>query len=212
MLNLLAKDFKMLFGGKSSVKGKVLSSLFSILVYGAFIAIETFIFSTLVDKLEKYNNATLPFLVLFLAIISVVCIILNMLKAHKLFFNKKDIEQLTKYPVSNGEIIASKLILLFFMHYFTCLVLTYPIFFVYGRLASKTMMYYYIVVFYPILSFILEMGVAMLLVYPFKIIVDFLKKHLIVQFTFAIVAMVLFCVCYNAILSVFMELVINNNC
>ena len=106
MLNLLAKDFKMLFSGKGSVKAQVLSTLFSIFVYGAFIAIETFIFKTLVDKLEKFNNATIPFLVLFLALISIVCIVLNVFKAHKLFFNKKDIEQLTKYPVSNGEIIA----------------------------------------------------------------------------------------------------------
>lgn len=211
MLNLLAKDFKMLFSGKGSVKAQVLSTLFSIFVYGAFIAIETFIFKTLVDKLEKFNNATIPFLVLFLALISIVCIVLNVFKAHKLFFNKKDIEQLTKYPVSNGEIIASKLILIFVMHYFTCLVLTYPIFFVYGQLVNKTMIYYYLVVFYPILSFLFEAGIAMLLVYPFKLVIDFLKKHLIIQFATAIVAMIGFCVLYSSILGVFMELVINNN-
>ena len=97
------------------------------------------------------------------------------------------------------------------MHYFTCLVLTYPIFFVYGQLVNKTMIYYYLVVFYPILSFLFEAGIAMLLVYPFKLVIDFLKKHLIIQFVTAIVAMIGFCVLYSSILGVFMELVINNN-
>ena len=136
MLNLLIKDFKMLFLGDSdSLKKKILSLIFTAVMLTSFIVVETFIFNMVINKVKDYSGAAPVFLTLFLFIISCIMIILNLLNAHKLFFNEKDVEQLTRYPVTNGEIISSKLIFLLIMHYIYSLMFVYPIFVSYGRRA-----------------------------------------------------------------------------
>ena len=52
---------------------------------------------------------------------------------------------------------------------------------------------------------------ALLFVYPFKLASDFLKKHMLLQFVLALVLIVGACVVYNYVLSLFMEMVVNNN-
>jgi hypothetical protein len=44
--------------------------------------------------------------------------------------------------------------------------------------------YYYYGLFYPVLSFLFEAGVVLLLVYPFWFLKEWLKKHLTVKFIF----------------------------
>lgn len=212
MLNLLIKDFKMLFlGDKSSLKKKILSMLFTALILVAFVVVETYIFSMVISKVKDYTGAAPVFLTLFLFIISCIMIILNLFNAHKLFFNEKDIEQLTHYPVSNAEIIGSKLIFLLLLHYAYSLLFVYPIFISYGQIIGRAPFYYFLCIFYPLLSFFFEAGIALLLVYPFKLAIDYLKKHLLIQFIIALIIMVVACILYSNVLSIFMNLVVNNN-
>lgn len=212
MLNLLIKDFKMIFLGDSdSLKKKILSLIFTAVMLISFIVVETFIFNMVINKVKDYSGAAPVFLTLFLFIISCIMIILNLLNAHKLFFNEKDVEQLTRYPVTNGEIISSKLIFLLIMHYIYSLMFVYPIFVSYASIIGRAPMFYFICIFYPLLSFLFEAGVALLLVYPFKLVIDYLKKHILIQFIVALVIMIMACYLYSNILSIFMNLVVNNN-
>ena len=211
MLNLLAKDFKLLFSAQGGIKKKLMSMLGAILMAGFVVGIEWFLFSTILGKIQKFNGASGPFLTLFLFIISCLMIFMDMLQANRLFFNQKDIEQLTRRPVSNAQIITSKLVFLFFTHYFTTLLLVYPILLAYGNMMGKMLAYYYLGLFYPVLSFLFEAGMALLLVYPYKLATDFLKKHTLLQFALALVLIVGACVVYNYVLGLFMELVVNNN-
>ena len=211
MLNLLAKDFKLLFSAQGGAKKKILSMLGAVLMAGFVVAIEWFLFSTILDKIRNFNGATRPFLTLFLFIISCLMIFMDMVQANRLFFDQKDIEQLTRRPVSNGQIIASKLVFLFFTHYVTTLLLVYPILIAYGNMVGKMMLYYYAGIFYPVLSFLFEAGIALIFVYPYKLASDFLKKHTLLQFILALFVMVGACVAYNYVLSIFMEMVVNGN-
>lgn len=211
MLNLIVKDFKLLFSAKGNLQKKILSVLMTILMMAAVVGIETFIFTTILEKIRVYHNATLPFLTLFLAIISVLMILLTVMRANKLFFNQKDIEQLMRRPVSGAQIVASKLVFLFCTHYVMSLILTYPLLIAYGNLTGRALWFYYMGIFYPALAFLFEGGLALILVYPFKLASDFLKKHAILQFGLSLVLMVGACLLYNYVLGIFMELVINNN-
>ena len=88
MLNILVKDLKLLlFGDKSSLGKKILSLMLAI-----FIGIEVFLFTMIIEKVKTYKGAAPLYLTLFLFIISCIMIILNVMTAHKLFFNEKDIE------------------------------------------------------------------------------------------------------------------------
>ncbi len=211
MLILLLKDFKLLFTGKNSLKKNLLSALANVLLLAAFLMIETFIFSMILQKIKNYNNATIPFLTLFLFVISCIMIVLDTVQANKLFFNQKDTEQLIIRPISNAQIVFSKLIFLFLMHFFTSLMLIYPLIVSYGSIIGKTAMFYYMGLFYPVLSFFFEAGVALLFVYPLKIAGEFLKKYTLVQFLFSLIVMFGACLVYNAVLTSFMTLVINND-
>lgn len=211
MLNLIAKDFKLLFSAHGGLKKRLLSLISTVLMAAFVVGVEWFLFSTILGKIQNFNNATRPFLTLFLFIISCLMILLNIVQANRLFFNQKDIEQLIRRPVSNAQIVGSKLVFMFLTHYFTALLLTYPILIAYGNMMGKRMMFYYLGLFYPLLSFLFEGGIALILVYPYKLASDFLKKHTLVQFLLSLVLMVGACVAYNYVLNIFMELVINNN-
>ena len=210
MLTLLAKDFKLIFARKDSLKKTILSLIFSALAIIAVIAIETYVFTVIMDKLKSFYQAPISFLTLFLFIISVLMMIFGLIHCRKLFFNKADMEQLNTHPISNGQIIVSKLIFLFILHFFTSLMFTYPLFLSYGMIFYKPKSFYFITFFYPLLSFFFEVGIALLFVYPVKLLADWLKKHLLVQFILAVALIFGFTFIYSEVLSVFINLVASN--
>lgn len=211
MLALLAKDFKLIFASGLDLKRRIISTIFSAIVLLGVVAVETFIFSTILTKIKDYNQAPIAFLTLFLFIVSVLMIVMGVFNAKKLFFNEKDIEQLTKYPISNEEVIFSKLIFLFILQYMSTFLFTFPIFISYGIIFRRSAMFFYTALFYPIMTFLFEGGIILLLVYPFKMITDFLKKHLIVQFVVSMVIIFGLCLVYGKVLDLFVQIVATNN-
>lgn len=211
MITLLSKDFKLLFGKEKSTLKRILSMLITIIFVGCFIAIEVFIFNAILGKIGKFRQAPIAFLNLFLAIISIMIIIANINRANKLFFDEKDIEQLSVHPVSNSSIICSKLVFLLITHYATSIVFIYPLFIAYGNVFVKGVWFYYLGFFYPLLSFLFEMGIALLLVYPYYLLKNYLKKHLIIRFAVSIIILFVGCFLYSKVLSLFIELVASNN-
>ena len=211
MLNLIAKDFKRLFANKNSVKKNVAAIFISLLAFACLIAVEYIVFSLLLKKLQTYAQATMPFLTVFLAIVSIIMVFINISRANKLFFDKMDVEQLIKRPITNFQIVSSKIIFLFFSHYLTTLLLIYPLAIAYGNLIARPAMFYYQIFFYPMLSFCSEVGIALFFVYPFRTVVEFLKKHIYLQFIVAILVMTIGCYIYGEVLSFFMNLVVNND-
>ena len=211
MLTLLAKDFKLMFGKEKGLLKRILSILFSIFFIGCFIAIEVFLFTTILTKIGNFNQAPSAFISLFLFIISIIVTISNLFNAYKLFFNEKDIEQLSVHPVSNSSIILSKLIFLFLSHYALCFMFVYPLIIAYGQIHPMNIKFYYIGLFYPVLSFLFEMGVALLLVYPFLFIKIWLKKHIITKFIINLLVLVVGCYLYSIVLNIFIEIVAGNN-
>ena len=211
MLGLLSKDFKIIFAKQGSKKQRILATLSEIILLVLFVGLETFIFTALLNKIKSFNNGPSALLTIFLACISLGMIVLNTLRANKLFFNQKDILQLTQHPISNESIIVSKLVLMFLMHYLTSIVFIYPLFISYGLIISKSMWFYYIVIFYPFISFLFEGGMSLLLVYPFKLLKDVLAKHIVVEFVSSIVLMAVLGTGYGLVLRVFTNLVSDNN-
>lgn len=117
MINLLAKDFKLMFGKEKSIAKKIITILITIFFLTCFIGIEVFLFTTILNKIGKFHQAPMAFMNVFLFIISILITISGIFRAIKLFFNQKDIEQLSTKPVSNSAIILSKLV---FYHYSLC--------------------------------------------------------------------------------------------
>lgn len=210
MLDLVIKDFKMMFSKERSPLTAFLGTVLKIIFFLGFIALETFLFVAILKKIKVYDGASLAFINLFLFIISIIMVLLGVLRARKLFFNPKDIEQLSIHPISNTKIVISKLISLFVMHLGTSLLIVYPIFISYGIILDTSSWFYFVVLFYPVLTFFFEIGIALIIVYPFWLIIEFLKKHTILQFILSILILFFATYIYSQILNVFVSLVSNN--
>ncbi|MBE6634569.1 MAG: hypothetical protein E7617_00020 [Ruminococcaceae bacterium] len=211
MLTLLIKDFKLLFSTGKSKARRFLDGIFSVIMTALIIAIEVFLFSAILTKIKSYSGAPETFTCLFLAVISVLMMANGVLKAMKLFFNKKDIDQLANHPVSDGMMISSKLIFLFLNHYATAFLFTFPIFTAYGIIFRKTAWFFYMAIFYPVASFLFEVGVALLLVYPVWLLIEYLKKHVALEFAVAVVLLFAGATIYSIVLSAFVDMVANND-
>lgn len=211
MLTLLAKDFKLFFSGEKSLAKRILSAILAVIFIAAFVAIEVFLFVTILKKINKYDSAPIAFVNLFLFVISIFIIILDINNADKLFFNEKDIEQLSSRPIDNSSIVTSKLIFLFLSHYLISFIFIYPVIVSYGILIHKPTIFYYLGIFYPVISFLFEGGVALLLAYPYNIFKKFLNRNLIVKFILIIALIIVGTIFYARILNIFIEIVAGNN-
>lgn len=210
MLTLLSKDFKLLFGKEKGITKRILSIVVSFIFISCFVAIEVFLFTTILKEIGNIYQASITFMNLFLAIISVLIILSDLFRAEKLFFDEKDIEQLSVHPVSNSAIICSKLIFLLITHYTTSIIFVYPLFIAYGNIVIKGVWFYYLGLFYPLLSFLFEMGIALLFVYPFHLLQKFMKKHLIARFVICLVTLFIGTFIYSKVLNLFIQMVASN--
>ena len=68
MINLLAKDFKLMFGKEKSIAKKIITILITIFFLTCFIGIEVFLFTTILNKIGKFHQAPMAFMNVFLFI------------------------------------------------------------------------------------------------------------------------------------------------
>ncbi len=210
MLNLLLKDFKLMLGSKQSLSQRIISAIFSVLFFVVFIIVEVFLFKTILQTIGNIKGASEAFLTVFLCVTTVIITVSGIFNAKRLFFDGKDIEQLSNRPVTNGQIIMSKMLYLFFIHFATSLMFEYPLLFAYGQMIGKAPIYYFTSLFYPVATFFIEMGIALLLVYPVWMLTKVLKKHFLIEMGVALVAIFGLSIAYSYVLDIFIKLVSKN--
>ena len=212
MLSLIAKDFKLLFSGNSQNKaGKILSYLFAFVVAVLFIVIEVYLFQAIFNKIGAIKGASSSYFTLFLFVISTLLTVFCVFTCLRLFFNSEDNNKLAALPVSDTQIVLSKLIFLFITMYAMNLVFNLPLFITYGVIFRKMYSFYFNAVFYPALLFFFQAGVALLLVYPVKLGLNYLKKHIIIQFITVFVVAFGLAYLYSLALNLFINMVANNS-
>ncbi|MDD5884875.1 MAG: hypothetical protein PUC66_02400 [Erysipelotrichaceae bacterium] len=207
MLTLVSKDFRLLYGSFFGSKKKIASLAFSLLALAFFVVVETFFYLAILNRIKNYKDAPVSFTVLYLFLLSLIMILSDLVRARKLFFDKKDSFLLSSYPLKSDTIILSKVLLLLLTQTLTSLLFTYPIFVSYGIVFSRTALYYFLALFYPIMMFFFEAGIAFLLVYPYSLLHDFLEWHKGIQFLIYLLFMAGFSLLYGRVLNLFVALV-----
>src|SRR5574344_88438 len=92
-----------------SEAGRIFSYVLKLIGIALFISVEVFIFISLDKKISKYSPyGTYDFLVLFLFIMMLVSVVINVISARKVFFNKGDNNILLTLPIDSSEIVISK--------------------------------------------------------------------------------------------------------
>ena len=212
MLSLIAKDFKLLFQGNYRNKlGKILSIFFTVIIGAILIVIETYIFRAIFIKLKDIKDASLSYLSVFLFIVSTLLTVFAVVVSKKLFFNENDNTKLQSLPISNFKLVVSKLFFLFITMYFINLVFNLPLFITYGIIYRQFISFYFKALLYPALLFFFQAGVALLLVYPYKLLSDILDKYFIVKIVVFLVIAFGLTILYSRVLDIFINIVVNNN-
>ena len=210
MLNLIAKDFKLLFKGKGTLTNRILTFIFYLVIATLFIYIEIKIFGTILNKIKAYSGAANAFFTIFLFILNILLTFLCLFTAKKLFFDNSDIITIGPYPISSGKRIASKLIFLFLITTFFNLLFTLPIFIAYGITFKRGLTYYYSCIYYPICIFLFQGGIALLLLMPYKALSDYLSKHIFIQLLVVIIIGFSLAFLYGYVLNLFTNIVSNS--
>ena len=199
-----------MLGSRQSLSQRIISAIFSVLFFGAVIVVEVFLFRTILSTLENIKGATSAFLTVFLCVTTVLITVGDLFNAKRLLFDDKDIEQLSPRPVTNGQIILSKMLFLFLMHYATSMLFEYPVLFAYGEMIGKPPVFYFTALFYPVATFLFESGVALLLVYPFWLLGNLLNKHFAIKLVASFAVILGLSFAYTYVLDVFIKLVSKN--
>ena len=180
------------------MKKRVISAIIMILIFVPFLIIGGVPFTILMSLLGIFGLYELlhireeakkkfPLPMKIIAYIMVLVIVLSNYKAI-------DFQYKLDYR------LVSSIIFLFLSHYATCFIFVYPLIIAYGQIHPMHIKFYYIGLFYPVLSFLFEVGIVLLFVYPFYFFKEWLKKHLVVKFIINTLTLVIGCILYSQVL------------
>ena len=206
MLNLIAKDIKLLFGrgqGKRQIARFVLIAL----AIGFLVYMETYIYREILSHLTSYEGAAVNFTAVFLFIVSMLMIVSSLVQAERLFFDATEIREMAPFPVSSAKIIFSKLLLLFLTQFVLNFIFAFPVLVSYGVMLGRMPIFYFLCVFYPVFAFVFEAGIGLALSYPYHRLKLFLSSKPLVQFIVAVVVMGVFSFFYGQVLNGFLNVI-----
>jgi len=206
-IELIKKDIQVKNEVTSKAKwSKVLSILAKLVLIGCFIALECFIFTSLDKKITEYSSyGTLDFLILILFITMIVDIFAGMVKARKLLFNKSDNEVILPLPISNGEIVFSKILYVFLNEILTHLVISVPILICFGARRLFIPYFYVFCIVYPILISLFSIGIVLIFAVIYEFIYKLIKTSDLIQFIIACTLVIGLCFAYQIVLTLFMN-------
>ena len=209
ILDLLIKDFKE-EGSESTLSKRVIKMIVDIIIYGLFIALETYIFISLDRKFETFSsNSSYGFLVLLLLLILVLSIFGSLPLARKALYKTKDKLLLASRPVLKDEIIISKYLYVYLNTVKNIFIFSVPLFIGFGVTRGMMVPYYVFSLFYPLLIGFFGTGIAFILLVPYQKGHEFLKSHYILQIIASGILVTGICLLYNYVLDLFLNLVMN---
>ena len=185
---------------------KILISIIKLISAGLLIALEVFIFYSLDSKVSTNSSyGTFDFLVLILFLTLFISIIFTTLKARKVLFNRLDKAILSPLPITDGEILFSKVLYLFVLQVITNLLVSSPILICYFVTRNYMPTYYIFGVVYSFIISLFGIGISLLLSIVFEYAYRLLKLSDIAQFIFACIVVVGLCFAYQVVLNLFLD-------
>ena len=206
-IDLIRKEFifSRLGDKNRPLLNKVLEALLKAIGVGLFIALEVFIYISLNEQVNEYStNGSFDFLVLVIFITMLISIIFTTLKARKVLFNKDDFNILSTLPISNSEILLSKIAYLYLYQVIINLCITSPILIAYFALKVSVPTLYVFSLFFSIIISLFGIGISLIFSIVFEYIYKFIKLFNLVQFILAVIFVVLLCFLYQVVLDIFL--------
>lgn len=206
----MAKDFRLLFPRGKNKSDTILRAVMTIVVVGLFLLVEVLLYRSLYNRIKNVYGAPRSFTTLFLFILSCLSMLFGLRNAEKLFFDAKDETLLATLPLTEGQRVFSKSVLLFLSQSFEEFIMTYPVFVSYGILAHRQAFFFFATLFYSILMFFFEYGIILVLVIPYHLLDVYLQKHRLIELLLVLGISIGLSYLYGKILNAFVEIISNS--
>lgn len=207
IVELLRKEFVKDRTNSHSKKITILlKMLLKLILLGAFVALECFIFLSLDEKITKYSEyGTFDFLVFFLFLMFAIGVMSASLLGRKVIFSKDDRNILIPLPISNETVVLAKVIYIYLKNSLLTLVLSTPLLICFGATRGQIPYYFIFSCLYPFIMSFAQIGVGLLFVALIEVIYKFIKKHDILQLLLASVVVIALCYVYKFVLEMFLD-------
>ena len=198
MLTLLTKDIRALFTRGQKGDGHVLKAIVTLVCALLFALLEYGLMFALFSRAQSLISAPITLATAILTLISVIMTVVAFVRASKLFFDRRDVQQVSIRPVSSVIVTTSRLIALAVIHCATAMIFEYPVFLAYRAVYTKSVWFSYMAFAYPFLAGIGEIGIALVLLYPLRFLWQYVKRNPWVRAT-AVVCITALVLCPGAI-------------
>lgn len=210
ILDLTAKEFKLSSRGGSSGH-KIGKAIVLALVYAAGFALLTYLYMGIDERICYIDEqVAFPFLCLYLTIAFVLCCLFTVDKARASLFSDLDRSLLSPLPIHHDDIIISKCIYFYLRLVVVGLLLCTSAIVAYAIRRPMAVHFYVAAILYPFMVSLPGVAVVSLLVLPYKVVYDFLKKHVWLQFALACVVVIGLCFVYRYVLDFFLGMLLGS--
>ena len=177
MLTLITKDIRAIFTRGKKGDGHGLKAIITLACALLFALLEYGLMLALFSRAQTVISAPVTLATMILTVISVIMTVIAFSRASKLFFDKQDTQQVSIRPISSGIVTTSRLLALSVMHIATAMIFEYPVFLAYRAIYSKTLWFSYMAFAYPLFAGICEIGIALALLYPLRLLWQYVKRN-----------------------------------
>ncbi len=212
MLSLIKKEFKLNPFFLIPNKKNWFSFIVFFVLLSGLIALEVYIFHTLYQRFNEYENGAFAFSNLFLIIIAFISLFIALIYTQRIYFNQLDMFLIINKPLDYVKILLSKFLYALLVNYLSSLVFTLPLFILlatYGEVFD--FFTFFIGLFFPLFLSLFNLGVALILAVPLQYAYKFLKQFPLLQLLVVAIFLGLFCYGYSLVLNLFIDLINNNS-
>jgi hypothetical protein len=211
IISLLFKEFRVNSFARKVSKNNRFSFLLNLLFLATYLFVIIYIFVVIVGKLERYEKATVNFMVMFLFVLFLFESFIGLEVTRNSFYNIDDILVLDGKPIDPKNLVFTKMLFVYLHQMGVSFISSYPILVAYCYVTYLTPINYFLLLFYPILIAFAEVALIGILLVPYNYIFNFLKRNYIIQIITAGILVLGLCYLYSFVLDIFVRLIQKQN-
>ena len=178
-----------------------------LLAAGLFMLLVGYLFWGLDAKLRSFSDyGTYDFLVLYLFLATLASSLASLPASYRALERPEDRLILSSLPISRDERILAKAAFFYTKLVVSLFLLSFPALVAYGIARGQTAIYYVFSALYPALASFSSLGLLTMLLGPYGLLMEVMRRHKVLQFALASVLVVGLCFVYREVLNLFLDL------
>ena len=184
-----------------------LSLVLKFLGAALFMLLVGYLFWGIDAKLRSFSSyGTYDFLVLYIFLATLASSLASLPGSYKALERTEDRLILSPLPISRDERILAKAAFFYTKLVVSLFLLSFPALVAYGIARGQTALFYVFSVLYPVLGSFSSLGLLTMLLGPYGLLMEVMRRHKVVQFVLASLLVIALCFVYREVLNLFLDL------